>query len=143
MLAYAARPLCNLYSIRKGRAAILDLARAMRNDAGCMEPGSIWPDYTAPIVRTDTKGDRTLTSVRWEMPSPAISLEGNKMDKGVTNIRNTRSPPWRRWPKPENRCLAPLTSFSEPGRDATANMSPICFRLNGGDLEPEAFFAGI
>jgi putative SOS response-associated peptidase YedK len=31
----------------------------------------------------------------------------------VTNIRNTSSPHWRGWLKPENRCLAPANSFSE------------------------------
>ena len=30
-----------------------------------------------------------------------------------TNIRNPTSPHWRRWIKPENRCLVPATSFSE------------------------------
>jgi hypothetical protein len=31
----------------------------------------------------------------------------------VTNIRNTSSPRWRGWLKPENRCLVPANSFSE------------------------------
>jgi putative SOS response-associated peptidase YedK len=30
-----------------------------------------------------------------------------------TNIRNPASPHWRRWTKPENRCLLPATNFSE------------------------------
>lgn len=135
--------MCNLYSIRKGPAAILDLARAMRNDAGNLEPGSIYPDYAAPIVRHDANGERILATARWGMPSPAFALEGKKTDKGVTNIRNTRSPHWRRWLKPENRCLVPLTSFSEPGRDAEGKYQPVWFRLAGEDPEPLAFFAGI
>jgi putative SOS response-associated peptidase YedK len=135
--------MCNLYSIRKGPAAILDLARAMRNDAGNLEPGNIYPDYAAPIVRADTDGARILATARWGMPSPAFALEGKKTDKGVTNIRNTRSPHWRRWLKPENRCLVPLTSFSEPGRDADGKYEPVWFRLAGDDPEPLAFFAGI
>ena len=71
------------------------------------------------------------------MPPPAFALEG---DKGVTN---TRSPHWRRWLKPENRCLVPLTSFSEPGRDAAGKYEPVWFRLAGDDSELLAFFAGI
>ena len=31
----------------------------------------------------------------------------------VTNIRNTASPHWRGWLKPENRCLVPFNSFAE------------------------------
>ena len=135
--------MCNLYSIRKGPAAILDLARAMRNDTGNLEPGDIWPDYAAPIVRHDANGDRILTMARWGMPSPAFALEGKKTDKGVTNIRNTRSPHWRRWLAPENRCLVPLTAFSEPGRDAGGKYEPVWFRLAGDDPEPLAFFAGV
>ena len=30
-----------------------------------------------------------------------------------TNIRNTSSPHWRGWLKPENRCLVPFNSFAE------------------------------
>lgn len=135
--------MCNVYSIRKGPAAILDLARAMRNDVGNLEGGSVYPDYAAPIVRTDANGDRILASARWGMPSPAFALEGKKTDKGVTNIRNGQSPHWRRWLKPENRCLVPLTSFSEPSRDADGKYAPIWFELAGDEPEPLAFFAGI
>lgn len=135
--------MCNLYSIRKGPAEIMDLAGAMRNDAGNLEGGSIYPDYAAPIVRTDANGDRILTTARWGLPSPAFALEGKKVDKGVTNVRNTRSPHWRRWLKPENRCLVPLTAFSEPGRNAEGKYEPVWFRLAGDDPEPLAFFAGI
>ena len=135
--------MCNLYALRKGPAAILDLARAMNNDAGNLEPGAIYPDYAAPIVRHDGNGDRILATARWGMPSPAFALEGKKTDKGVTNIRNTKSPHWRRWLKAEHRCLVPLTSFSEPGRDADGRYEPVWFRLAGDDPEPLAFFAGI
>ena len=48
--------MCNLYSLRKGPAAILDAARAMFNQAGNLEPRDIYPDYPAPIVRTGTGG---------------------------------------------------------------------------------------
>jgi putative SOS response-associated peptidase YedK len=36
------------------------------------------------------------------------------IDRGVTNIRNTSSPHWRRWLRPGFRCLMPATSFCEP-----------------------------
>lgn len=136
--------MCNLYSLRKGPAAILDLARAMENQAGNLEGGSIYPDYPAPIVRHDaTNGVHVLATARWGLPSPAFALEGKKVDKGVTNVRNTSSPHWRRWLRPENRCLVPFTAFSEPGRNAEGKYEPVWFRLAGEDPEPLAFFAGI
>ncbi|MBB4004654.1 putative SOS response-associated peptidase YedK [Aurantimonas endophytica] len=39
------------------------------------------------------------------MPSPKFALEGKKSDPGVTNIRRTNSPHWRRWLGPANRCV--------------------------------------
>jgi putative SOS response-associated peptidase YedK len=43
--------MCNLYRLHSGPQAILELARAMFNRAGNLEPGNIYPDYPAPIVR--------------------------------------------------------------------------------------------
>ncbi|MHC2282120.1 hypothetical protein ACVME8_008763 [Bradyrhizobium diazoefficiens] len=34
-------------------------------------------------------------------------------DSGTTNIRNTSSNHWKRWLDPDDRCLAPFTTFSE------------------------------
>jgi hypothetical protein len=31
------------------------------------------------------------------MPSPLFALQGKKSDPGITNVRNVRSPRWRRW----------------------------------------------
>jgi putative SOS response-associated peptidase YedK len=105
--------MCNLYSLTKGQQAIIALARAMNDRTGNLPPmPGIFPDYAAPIVREAADG-RELVLARWGMPSPAFALEGKSVDKGVTNIRNTASPHWRRWLKPENRCLVPFTSFSE------------------------------
>lgn len=134
--------MCNLYSVTKGQQAIRDLSRAMRDTTGNLPqlPG-IFPDYAAPIVRTASDGVRELTMARWGMPSPAFALEGKKVDKGVTNVRNTGSSHWRRWLAPASRCLVPLTSFSEPGINADGKSEPVWFAL--GDDRPLAFFAGI
>ena len=103
-------------------------------------PG-IFPDYAAPIVRTGVDGVRELVVARWGMPSPAFALQGRKTDPGVTNIRNTASPHWRRWLSPEHRCLVPLTSFSENDRDASGKAVPHWFALD--ERRPLAFFAGV
>src|SRR6202047_4279113 len=90
-------PLCNLYSGTKGQQALRELARAMRDRTGNLPPlYGIFPDYSAPIVRNQPEG-RELMMARWGMPSPVFALQGKKSDPGVTNIRNVKSPHWRRW----------------------------------------------
>jgi putative SOS response-associated peptidase YedK len=88
--------LCNLYSLTKGQQAISELSRAMVDRTGNMPllPG-IFPDYAAPIVRNQPDG-RELTTARWGMPSPVFALKGRNSDSGVTNVRNVKSPHWRR-----------------------------------------------
>ena len=134
--------MCNLYSVTKGQQAIRELAGAMRDTTGNlpMLPG-VFPDYAAPIVRTGADGVRELIMARWGMPSPAFALQGKKVDRGVTNVRNTASPHWRRWLVPAARCLVPFTSFSEPGLNAEGKSEPVWFALD--DSRPLAFFAGI
>lgn len=131
--------MCNLYNLTTTQAAIIAIARAMRDFGGNLPPlFEIFPDYSAPIVR-DVDGVRALTRARWGMPSPAFALKGRKADPGVTNIRNTSSPHWRRWLGPQSRCLVPFTAFSEPSRTAEGKYEPVWF-------QPDAevsFFAGV
>jgi putative SOS response-associated peptidase YedK len=63
-------------------------------------------------VRHGLQG-RELAMARWGMPSPAFALKGRKVDKGITNIRNTSSPHWRRWLGPASRCLVSLEMVRE------------------------------
>src|SRR3546814_3991629 len=78
---------------------------------------------------------------RWGMPSPAFALQGRKTDPGVTNVRNVKSPHWRRWLGPESRCVVPWTSFSEPEPQPDGSRPPAWFAL--AEDRPLAFFAGI
>ncbi len=156
--------MCNLYSLRKGPAAILDLARAVSGDVGNLEPRDIYPDYSAPIVRLGDDGERVLTLARWGMPSSRKAIleaatkraaklrakgkdvdfdELLKMepDKGTTNVRNTTSQHWKPWLGPANRCLVPFTAFSEPDQDYQGTKKPVWFALSPD--EPLTFFAGI
>ena len=134
--------MCNLYSFTKNQQAILEATRAMVDGTGNLPllPG-IFPDYPAPIVRTGAAGVRELVKARWGMPSPAFTLQGKKVDKGVTNVRNTASPHWRRWLGPSSRCVVPFTSFSEPTRLPDGRSVPVWFALD--ESRPLAFFAGI
>ena len=133
--------MCNLYSLTKGQAAILEMTRAMVDRTGNLPPlPGIFPDYEAPIVRNGSEG-RELSLARWGMPSPAFALKGRNSDSGVTNVRNTQSPHWRRWLGPESRCVVPFTSFSEPETLDDGKKQVAWFAL--GEDRPLGFFAGI
>ena len=133
--------MCNLYSITKGQAAIRELTEAMTDHTGNLPPlPGIFPDYAAPIVRNQPAG-RELMMARWGMPSPAFALKGRNCDPGVTNIRNTASPHWRRWLAQEHRCVVPFTSFSENQHLPDGTKPPVWFALD--ETRPLACFAGI
>lgn len=133
--------MCNLYSLTRGQAAIREMTRAMQDRTGNLPalPG-IYPDYRAPIVRNGAEG-RELCLARWGMPSPAFALKGRGTDPGVTNVRNTASPHWRRWLGPDCRCVVPLTSFAEPETLPDGRKQNAWFALD--DDRPLAVFAGI
>jgi len=117
------------------------LFRVTRDLTGNLPPmPGVFPDYPAPIVRM-TVGERELTMARWGMPSPVFALKGRTTDSGVTNVRNTASPHWRRWLGPANRCIVPFTSFSEYETGPDGKKVPVWFALN--ESRPLAAFAGI
>jgi putative SOS response-associated peptidase YedK len=100
--------MCNLYSITTNQAAIIALFRVINRYVGNLQPlPSVFPDYPAPLVH-NTDHDTELTMMRCGMPPPPRAG-----GTPVTNIRNTSSPHWRGWLKPENRCLVPFNSFAE------------------------------
>lgn len=80
-----------------------------------------------------------MTLMRGGMPSPPRTGAAP-----VTNIRNTSSPHWRGWLKPENRRLVPFNSFAEYAPEpnpATKKKDVVWFALN--DDRPLTAFAGI
>lgn len=133
--------MCNLYSITKAQDAMRALFRVARDLTGNLPPmPGVFPDYPAPIVRM-ADGERELAMARWGMPSPQFALKGKTTDPGVTNVRNTSSPHWRRWLGPANRCVVPFTSFSEYETGPGGKKVPVWFAL--GEDRPLAAFAGI
>lgn len=141
---------------------MIAIARAMRDVTGNMPPiPGVFPDYMAPVARNAVDGVRELAMVRWGMPSSsqaifqATSKRADKLrakgkefdfkellrmepDGGTTNIRNTASKHWKRWLGVENRCVVPLTSFSEFNKAAGGD---VWFALD--ETRPLAVFAGI
>jgi putative SOS response-associated peptidase YedK len=131
--------MCNLYSMTKNQAAIRALFKVTKDFTGNLPAmPAIFPDNPAPVIRS-VGGEREMMMMRWGMPSPP-QFAGPP----VTNIRNTKSPHWRRWLKPESRCLVPVTSFSEyaPEPDpATGKKDIVWFALDRD--RPLFAFAGI
>jgi putative SOS response-associated peptidase YedK len=112
-------------------------------------------------VRNASDGVRELAMVRWGMPSPkkalldAATKRADKLrakgkefdfnellrmepDGGTTNVRNTSSAHWKPWLGIANRCVVPLTSFSEFDHGVKQD---VWFALSQD--RPLAFFAGI
>jgi len=100
--------MCNLYSMTRNQDAIRRLFKVTKDYSGNLPTfPAIFPDNPAPVVR-QANGEREMMSMRWGMPGPP-QFGGAP----ITNVRNTTSAHWRRWLKPESRCLVPFTSFSE------------------------------
>ena len=100
-------------------------------------PG-VFPDYPAPVIRnTDALSEMTL--MRWGMPPPPRTG-----GPPVTNIRNTSSPHWRGWLKPESRCLVPFNSFAEyaPEQNPKTKKKDVVWFAQSED-RPLCAFAGI
>jgi putative SOS response-associated peptidase YedK len=104
---------------------------------------------------------RELVMARWGMPSSQLALmqatkkraakleaKGKPVDfmellrmepdSGTTNIRNVSSKHWKPWLGVENRCVVPVTSFSEFNKEAGGD---IWFALD--ESRPLACFAGL
>ena len=133
--------MCNLYSMTTSREAMRKLFR-VEGGWNQLHLPAIFSDKPAPIVRQTEQ--REIVAARWGMPTPPMHLKPGQIDRGVTNIRNTNSPHWRAWMKPEFRCLVPVTSFCEPTGAAdpvTGKKIWTWFAMNGE--RPLFAFAGI
>lgn len=129
--------MCNLYNHTTALEAMRQIFTDLDNMAGNIESGDVYPDRMAPIITQDG-GRHVLRRARWGLPSPKQFHSKSGIDRGVTNVRNTTSPHWRRWLSPENRCLVPFERFAEPRAGKGAGNA--WFKIVS---EQPAFFAGI
>lgn len=121
--------MCNLYNITTTVEAMRAFVKGLRIDVGNLPPSKdYYQDYLAPIARIGADGAMEVVRLRWGMPTPLNVLKesaekraeklrakgqtvdfadllAREPDSGVTNIRNTNSPHWRRWLGPAHRCL--------------------------------------
>lgn len=133
--------MCNLYAQTSSQDEIRAFAEVLNDHTGNLPlMPDVYPDYAAPIVCNGQNG-RELVLARWGMPSPAFALKGHKVDRGVTNIRNTASPHWRRWLGVPHRCVVPFTAFSEQARQGDGSFRSVWFAAD--EAKPLRFFAGI
>src|SRR5258708_12658267 len=100
-------------------------------------PG-VFPDYPVPVIRNAGAGGEMVRMGGGRAPPPG----GGGFP--VSNIRNTTSPHWRGWLKPESRCLVPANSFAEYAPEPnpeTGKKDVVWLALN--DDRPLFAFAGI
>ncbi|WP_322889297.1 MULTISPECIES: SOS response-associated peptidase [unclassified Yoonia] len=135
--AVTGRAMCNLYNHTTAVEAMRQIFIDLENRAGNIESGDVYPDRVAPIVMRAGQG-HVLRKARWGLPSPPQFHTKSGIDRGVTNVRNTGSPHWRRWLGPQHRCLVPLDRFAEPRVGQGAGNA--WFRVQ---TDQPAFFAGI
>ena len=132
--------MCNDFRNPYTREQILNAFEAIA-DLGNNQPtqSELFPNYPAMVVRVQD-GKRAVSNARWGLPSPPVALTG-KVDRGVTNVRNTSSPHWRRWFGPTYRCIVPFGSFAEPTKLSDGTSGNDWFAID--ETEPLVAFAGI
>lgn len=117
--------MCNRYRMSASQA---DLARRYGIAVPYPEdesypPGELFPDKPSWVVREE-EGQRILDVMSWGVPTQVPGKRVDKatgkpvmLTKSVTNVRNLSSPFWRSMlDKPAQRCLVPVTTFSEYGQ---------------------------
>jgi putative SOS response-associated peptidase YedK len=98
----------------------------------------LWADEDAGRPPRQQAHSRTLAPVAIDVPE----AHWDQVLKTFAAIRNTNSPHWRTWLKPENRCLIPANSFAEYAPNPnTKKKDVVWFAIN--EDRPLFAFAGI
>lgn len=123
--------MCNLYSMTKSRAEITKLFRLSDNRVVSISPqSSIFPGFTAPVVRKAADGERELVNMSWGF---VFKPADGKAWRRVTNVRDDKIFTSKFW-KPsfeQRRCLVPVSSYCEPDTGKPAKWH--WFAVNGHD----------
>lgn len=107
--------MCNLYTTKASAAEIASAFGARMTINFNAGEGEVYPGGIGMVVREDA-GERVLQSMTWGFPLAQKSKKTGQpiKPKPVNNIRELSSFMWRYVaPRPENRCLIPLTGFCE------------------------------
>lgn len=107
--------MCNLYTSKATAAEIAAHFRAQLPINFNAGEGEVYPGGIGMVVR-EADGARVVESMTWGFPLAQKSKKTGQpiKPKPVNNIRDLSSFMWRFVaPRPENRCLIPLTGFAE------------------------------
>jgi putative SOS response-associated peptidase YedK len=107
--------MCNLYTTRKSPNEIAAHFRARIRLQTNVGEGEVYPGGPGMVIREDA-GERVLQGMTWGFPLPLKSKKTGQpiKPKPVNNIAALDSFMWRFIaPKPEYRCIIPLTGFCE------------------------------
>jgi putative SOS response-associated peptidase YedK len=113
--------MCNLYTTRVSASEVAAHFKA-RIHLQPNAPEETVPGYPGLVVR-EHAGERILQSMVWGFPLPQKSKKTGQpiKPKPVNNIADLNSFMWRYVaPKPEHRCIIPLTGFCEAEGDKGA-----------------------
>jgi putative SOS response-associated peptidase YedK len=106
--------MCNLYSMRKSAAEVA-AHFGVDNPIQSNAPEEAYPGSPGVVVREEG-GVRVMQSMTWGFPRPMKSKKTGLpiKPKPVNNIADLDNFMWRHIaPRPQNRCLIPLTAFAE------------------------------
>ena len=78
--------MCNLYSQTRNVEAIRRLFRVPHNRASIDPQTSIFPGYTAPVIRKAEDGERELVHMTWGF----VLLQDGRSPRRVTNVRDDK-----------------------------------------------------
>ena len=107
--------MCNLYTSRKSAAEIAAHFKAEMPTLFNVAEGDIYPGGPGMVVR-EQDGRRVLQAMTWGFPLAMKSKKTGQpiKPKPVNNIADLSSFMWRFVaPRPDHRCLIPLTGFCE------------------------------
>lgn len=114
--------MCNLYTVKASTDEIAAALRAKKPTNTNAGQGDVYPGGPGLVVREDG-GERIIQSMTWGFPLPQKSKKTGQpiKPKPVNNIADLTSFMWRFVaPKPEHRCIIPLTGFCEAEGDKGA-----------------------
>ena len=132
--------MCNLYSVKTSRKALMDKFRLSDNRIAVFDPlPAIFPGHMAPIVKATPEGDRELVMRSWGF----VLLREGYAPKRVTNARDDKLDT-RFWADSfaQRRCLVPATSFCEPDEGRPARWHWFALK-DDAETRPLFAFAGL
>lgn len=111
--------MCNRYRMTAKQAELAERygVSAPYLPDSTIPPPELFPKRAAWVVRPHSiDGGRSLDAMAWGFPRSMMGARGQPVETQVTNVRNLESPFWRTvLSQPLQRCLVPVTSFSEYG----------------------------